>query len=59
MEKDKSMQLSGLQNDETGVIVNVKGRGAFRKRITEMGFVKGKTVKLLRMPLCKILLSMK
>jgi len=48
MEKDKSMQLSGLQNDETGVIVNVKGRGAFRKRITEMGFVKGKTVKVIK-----------
>ena len=48
MEKDKSMHLSGLQNGETGVIVNVKGRGAFRKRITEMGFVKGKTVKVIK-----------
>ncbi len=48
MEKDKSMQLSVLQNGETGVIVNVKGRGAFRKRITEMGFVKGKTVKVIK-----------
>lgn len=48
MEKDKSIQLSELQNNETGVIVKVKGRGAFRKRITEMGFVKGKSVKVIK-----------
>jgi len=38
------MLLSELQNGEYGIIVKVKGRGAFRKRITEMGFVKGKKV---------------
>ena len=48
MEKDKNRQLSGLQNGEIGVIVKVKGRGAFRKRITEMGFVKGKSVKVIK-----------
>jgi len=40
--------LCDLQNDEIGVIVKVMGRGAFRKRITEMGFVKGKEVKVIK-----------
>lgn len=38
------MLLSELRNGEVGIIAKVKGRGAFRKRITEMGFVKGKQV---------------
>ncbi|MDR0414550.1 MAG: ferrous iron transport protein B [Prevotellaceae bacterium] len=38
------MRLSNLANGEKGVICKVFGRGAFRKRITEMGFVKGKVV---------------
>ncbi|MDR0712477.1 MAG: ferrous iron transport protein B [Prevotellaceae bacterium] len=38
------MRLSNLVNGEKGVICKVLGRGAFRKRITEMGFVKGKVV---------------
>ncbi|MDR2813377.1 MAG: ferrous iron transport protein B [Prevotellaceae bacterium] len=38
------MRLSNLGNGEKGVICKVLGRGAFRKRITEMGFVKGKVV---------------
>ena len=42
------MFLSELQNGEKGVIVRVKGRGAFRKRITEMGFIKNKTVSVIR-----------
>jgi len=48
MENNKNRHLSDLQNDETGVIVKVIGRGAFRKRITEMGFVKGKSVKVIK-----------
>ncbi|MFH1195983.1 MAG: ferrous iron transport protein B [bacterium] len=40
--------LSDLQNGEVGTIANVGGRGAFRKRITEMGFVKGKPVKVIK-----------
>ena len=40
--------LCDLQNDEIGVIVKVLGRGTFRKRITEMGFVKGKEVKVIK-----------
>lgn len=42
------MQLSELDNGDKGVIVKVKGHGAFRKRITEMGFVKGKTIKVIK-----------
>ena len=38
------MKLSELENNRKGIITKVRGRGAFRKRITEMGFVKGKEV---------------
>ena len=38
------MNLSELQMGESAIILKVKGRGAFRKRILEMGFVSGKTV---------------
>lgn len=40
--------LSDLQNNETGIITKVIGHGAFRKRITEMGFVKGKFVRVIK-----------
>lgn len=39
-----SMKLSELKTGERAVVVKVYGHGSFRKRITEMGFVKGKTV---------------
>jgi ferrous iron transport protein B len=42
------MDLSQLQNGDEGVIVKVKGHGAFRKRILEMGFVKGKIVRAIK-----------
>ncbi len=42
------MNLSLLKNNEEAVIVKVKGRGAFRKRITEMGFIKGQKVTVIR-----------
>ncbi len=48
MENNSSIYLTDLQNNETAVISNVNGQGAFRKRITEMGFVKGKTVKVIK-----------
>lgn len=38
------MTLLDLNEGEKGIITKVKGRGAFRKRIMEMGFIKGKTV---------------
>ncbi len=41
------MVLSELQTGEKGVIIKVKGRGAFRKRIIEMGFIRGKTVEVI------------
>ena len=41
------MKLSGLHTGERGVIVKVNGHGGFRKRIKEMGFVKGNKVKVI------------
>ena len=41
------MRLSELKTGEVGVIVRVMGHGGFRKRIVEMGFIKGKTVEVL------------
>ncbi|HAN17318.1 MAG: ferrous iron transport protein B [Bacteroidetes bacterium GWC2_33_15] len=38
------MKLSQLKDKDEGYITKVRGRGAFRKRITEMGFVKGKKI---------------
>ena len=40
------MRLSELKTGERGVIAKVYGTGSFRKRIVEMGFIKGKTVKV-------------
>ena len=45
--KSESMRLSELKTGEKGVIVKVLGHGGFRKRIVEMGFIKGKTVEVL------------
>lgn len=41
------MRLSDLKTGEKGVIVKVLGHGGFRKRIVEMGFIKGKVVQVL------------
>lgn len=41
------MRLSELQTGEKGVIIKVVGHGGFRRRIIEMGFIKGKTVEVL------------
>ncbi|HIZ26311.1 ferrous iron transport protein B [Barnesiella sp. An55] len=38
------MRLSDLKTGDKAVIVKVLGHGAFRKRIIEMGFVRGQTV---------------
>ena len=46
------MLLSELQTGERGVVVRVAGHGAFRKRIIEMGFIRGVTVEsILNAPL--------
>ena len=42
------MRLSELHTGETGIIIKVMGRGAFRKRIIEMGFIKGKEVEVIQ-----------
>lgn len=38
------MRLSELREGEKGIVVKVLGHGGFRKRIVEMGFIKGKVV---------------
>lgn len=46
------MRLSELKTGESGIIVKILGHGAFRKRVIEMGFVKGQVIKsLLNAPL--------
>lgn len=42
------MLLSELKTGESAVITKVKGYGAFRKRLNEMGFVRGKVVKAVK-----------
>ena len=42
------MRLSELRTGEKGIIVKVMGRGAFRKRIIEMGFIRGKEVEVVK-----------
>src|ERR1035437_7183254 len=46
--KTKDFRLSDLKSGDEGIITKVLGHGAFRKRITEMGFVKGKKVKVIK-----------
>ena len=41
------MRLSELKTGEKGVIVKVLGHGGFRKRIVEMGFIRGKLVEVM------------
>ena len=42
------MTLFDLQNGERGIITKVKGRGGFRRRIIEMGFIVGKSVQVIK-----------
>lgn len=41
------MKLSELHTGQSGIIVKVTGHGGFRKRIVEMGFIKGQKVDVL------------
>ena len=41
------MRLSQLTTGDTGVIIKILGHGAFRKRMIEMGFVRGHEIKVL------------
>ena len=46
------MHLSELNTGESGIIIKVLGHGGFRRRILEMGFVRGqKVTSLLNAPL--------
>jgi ferrous iron transport protein B len=42
------MNLLDLNDGESGLILKVRGRGSFRKRIMEMGFITGKVVKAIK-----------
>ncbi len=41
------MKLSELKTGERGVVVRVSGHGSFRKRILELGFIKGNVVNVI------------
>lgn len=41
------MRLNELQPGQTGVITKILGHGAFRKRVMEMGFVRGREVTMI------------
>lgn len=41
------MRLSELKPGQTGVITKILGHGAFRKRVMEMGFVRGREVSVI------------
>ena len=41
-------RLSELSTAESGIITKVRGHGSFRKRITEMGFIRGKRVTVIK-----------
>jgi len=46
--KGNSIRLSELKTGESCVIIRIHGSGRFRKRILEIGFVKGKVVKVIK-----------
>lgn len=49
MTEIKDRYLSDVPEGEEVVIQKIKGYGAFRKRITEMGFTRGTSVKVIKM----------
>ena len=42
------MLLSELKQGEKAIISKIKGRGAFRKRILEMGFIAGREIEFIK-----------
>ncbi len=48
IEDHKVKLLSDLKNGEVAVISKINGEGVFRKRIAEMGFVKGKVISVVK-----------
>ena len=47
LQSNRVMRLSELKTGERATVIKVQGRGAFRKRIVEMGFISGKEVEVL------------
>jgi ferrous iron transport protein B len=47
-EEHKHMTLNELHTGDSATISRIRGRGTFRKRITEMGFVRGRPVTVLK-----------
>lgn len=47
-DKISAMVLSDLGNKETGVVVRVNGRPAFRKRMAELGFIRGREIRVIK-----------
>jgi len=42
------MTLNELNTGDSAIIARIKGRGAFRKRLTEMGFIRGKNITVVK-----------
>lgn len=42
------MRLSELKKGEKGIILRVHGHSLLRKRLSELGFVSGKTIETIR-----------
>jgi ferrous iron transport protein B len=44
----KPVMLSDLAEGEEGTVLKIKGRGRFRQRLMEMGFITGKSIKVVK-----------
>ena len=42
------LQLNDLEPGQKGVVVNIKGSGTTRRRIMDMGIVRGSEIKVIR-----------
>lgn len=42
------MTLNELHTGDSAIIARIRGRGAFRKRLTEMGFIRGKSIAVVK-----------
>ncbi len=42
------MTLNDLHTGDSATIARIRGRGAFRKRLTEMGFIRGKAITVVK-----------
>jgi ferrous iron transport protein B len=42
------MTLNDLHTGDSATIARIRGRGAFRKRLTEMGFIRGKNITVVK-----------